>query len=247
MKLLNFHKGWGRALIAGISILFGSVAATAQPYDTSCLDEIPEILDQIGADRSKGIDICEQAVPHVSFSLAGFTGGLSPNVFLTGSMDTLLNLKRGPGLARENSELDVILVPRTHDLWDVEFRSFGKPYEFESTSNYVVWSQIKRPINGVRNEIMPIDATSTRVFRCAKRETGSCATIYAFQFCPGYQFPKRSARDELLKVARPQVSTMSLIVRASTHDDIDPMFVNYHDITKFVRLVLERVLVQSCK
>ena len=233
-----------RTLFLTFTLTSASAAAT-QAYDQSCLDELPDILERVDL-LQKRIEICEDVIPGVTFALERFSMFPGPSFIDQGAIDLLLWHRRSIGLSRENSEIDVILAPRTHELWDVEFQSFGKPYELGTPYKYVVWSQRTSAIRGVPEPIMSIDATSTRVFRCADNETGGCGTFYDFQFCPDYRYPKILARrPEGTGIGHPP--TMALQVAARTAEKADSMFSDYHNITLFVRAAIARVLVESCK
>ncbi len=218
--------------------------ASAQTYDQSCVDELPAILDSIDI-GNRYIKICENAVPGVEFALRSHFGGV-PSLFFHGDMTYLMSLRRDIRPRLPNSGIDIRLVPRTNEIWDVELSYGNNQIEPKRTSKYFIWSQIVVPIAGVRPERLPIDEASTRVFRCATNG-GSCITHYSFDFCPNYEHPLIAARDIYSAYVNEFGASLTLAVFASTRLDAENMLDNYAEITRFVRDLLETAQIHLCK
>lgn len=210
-----------------------------------CIDEIPEILGDVNI--SQGSEpLCEGIFDDVNFALLSFIQ-LGDRRFLQGGGTALLNFRQSDYGPRSENQLNVVLEPRTNELWDVRFFDAREPDEVFDKSgpyNWMVWGRQQVPVRDLPRGVALADS-SMRVFKCAFEVGAGCSTFYETNTCESYVYPQY-VDDEVYDLLESRAKPI-LRVSAKTKDDAEAMLANYSEINLLARSIVNRLLEISCQ
>lgn len=227
-------------LIALAVFMFGaSTEARAETYE--CLDEIPDMLDSYSIEITS-IEICDGLFPGISIEMRDFIE-LGSRPSRNGSGLRLLFFRLPNFTFRAGNFLSVVLVPRTEELWDVEFMDLREGREFlepDARVHYVVWSARQRGTS-VGQRSFSLNENSMRVFTCA--HNGGCYTWYEAVMCEDFEYPNAPRPFSDLP---PWEGAINILVTAHRKDAADAMLGQYSEMEAFIDAALNTILDYSC-
>lgn len=247
IALLNVRIRFGALAFTAIASLFAvSDGAYGQDYGREflCLDELPELLEQ--ADLGvHSLFFCENFADGVQISLRDFILRDSRRGLYQGGGPALLDFRHSNYQSDQENRLETILVPRTKELWDVNWRDSANPdvvIRQSGNSKIVVWGTNMR-VEKLGALPMPLDDNSMRVFTCSSTDSPTCFTHYSVTMCDGYQYPKVLARN---LPGKPLIAKPTIRVVGRGFAETEKMFEDYGRINLLVRRAINRIMEISC-